>query len=202
MIAFLEGEIAASGMDYLVIQTGSVGVKVFTPATTVAKLRADTGRVRLETSLQVREDSLTLYGFAAAADREVFETLLSVSGVGPRLALAALSQLSGVQLQLAVANQDVAALQAIPGVGKKTAQRMILELASKLPSTVDLPAGGETSQPVVGGFESEVLLALEQLGWPRSQAEEAVNAVRGSHSDSGSLLKAALAWLSTSLPSR
>ena len=201
MIAFVEGEIVASGTDWLVLRTGPIGVRILMPASSIRELPA-TGVVRLETSLQVREDSLTLYGFTSTADREVFETLLSVSGVGPKLALTALSVLSGSALQSAVISQDIAALQRIPGIGKKTAQRMIIDLASKFSSSPIENTNSQTGSEAASGMSMEVVQALEQLGYQRVQAETAVREVNGENLDRASLLKAALAWLATGVATR
>lgn len=205
MIAFVEGQVASASDDALVVRTGPVALRVFVPAPLArnwreARIEGDpSGAIHLETSFQVREDSLTLYGFASEADREAFEVLLSVSGVGPKLALAALSAMSGAELRAAVASEDVAALQRIGGVGKKTAQRMILELASKLPPAVGATSGEGPRGPVVG-FEAEVIQALEQLGWAKAQAVQAVEQARaGQPADAPALLKSALAWLSSSV---
>ncbi|MHB1063277.1 MAG: Holliday junction branch migration protein RuvA [Georgenia sp.] len=175
MIASIAGPVEALGLDRVVVTVGGMGMRAFTTPTTLTGLAV--GRqARLATSLVVREDSLTLYGFADDDERDLFETLQTVSGVGPRLALAMLAVHTPDGLRRAVAEEDLAALQRVPGVGRKGAQRIVLEIGEKLG-----PPGGGTDAPAPArasdGPAPTVVEALVQLGWSEKVAEAAVTAV-------------------------
>lgn len=193
MIASVRGTVEAVRLDSAVVEVGGVGIRVQATPTTLAGLRRGSD-AHLATSLVVREDSLTLYGFADDDEREVFEILQTVSGVGPRLALAVLAVHSPDELRAAVAGQDVAALTRVPGIGKKGAQRILLEIGDKLgPVRADLPA-----VPAAQGSQPEVVDALVQLGWPAKAAEDAVTSVlaeAGEDRDVAAVLRAALQQL-------
>src|SRR3954453_17760087 len=131
MIAFVRGPVAAIGVDSAVVEVGGVGLQVFCDPGTLAGLRPGQ-EARISTSMVVREDSLTLYGFADDDAKSTFELLQTASGVGPRLAQAALAVLSPDQLRQAVATEDLAVLVKVPGIGKKGAQRIVLELKDKI----------------------------------------------------------------------
>lgn len=194
MISLLEGPVIAAGTEYLILKVGGIGLRVEVPASVVTSFSGGVSSgasVQVHTSLVVREDSLTLFGFQSSGDRDVFETLLSVSGIGPRLALAAINELGVNGLRVAVANQDLGALSRIPGVGKKTAQRMTLEIGDKLGP---MSAGDEnrsTSNHEAGMRES-VEAGLEQLGYPRAVAQRAVDALDGDYTDIGEMIRDAL----------
>ena len=192
MIAQLRGSVEEIGLDSVTILVGGVGWRVLvTPATAAA---LDTGEeVRLHTSMVVREDSLTLFGFRSADERDVFERLQTVSGIGPRIALAALAVLTPDDLRHAVTAGDLAALQRIPGVGRKSAQRMVLEIGDKLGSAARLPEEGAAAP--AGETEEEVRTALVQLGWSEAVASRAVEGLGGRGLDASSLLRAALVEL-------
>ncbi|GAA4433395.1 Holliday junction branch migration protein RuvA [Georgenia halophila] len=183
MIASVTGVVEALGLDHAVVTVGGVGVLVHATPTTLAGLRVG-GEVRLSTSLVVREESLTLFGFADDDERGVFEILQTVSGIGPRLALAMLAVHDPDGLRRAVAASDLAALQRVPGIGKKGAQRLVLEVGEKLG-----PPGGDVPVPadqVAAGPESpEVVEALVQLGWSEKVAGDAVTAVLSGRGQSG-----------------
>lgn len=173
MIAQIEGPVVSVGLDSAVISVGGLGLRVFVTPATLGGLRA--GRTaRLVTSLVVREDSLTLYGFADESEREVFETLQGASGVGPRLARAVLATLGPDDVRRAVADEDLATLTRVPGVGKKVAQRMVLELAGKLGGPV-APAAGATG--VADPRRTQIVAALTGLGWNERAAADAVETV-------------------------
>jgi|FLYL01.1.fsa_nt_gi Holliday junction DNA helicase RuvA len=166
MIARLTGTIAGRGPDHLVVDVNGVGYLVFVPAGLVARALPDSS-VTLYTHMVVREDSLTLYGFAEAHEERLFETLLGVSGVGPKAALALLSALSADELAGAIAAGNAAALARAPGVGKKLASRIVLELREKM--------GAAGAAPAAAGVESEeVAAALMALGYSQAEANEAV----------------------------
>ncbi|GLW67015.1 Holliday junction ATP-dependent DNA helicase RuvA [Actinomadura rubrobrunea] len=199
MIAFVSGTVAAAGPDAAVIDVHGVGLTVQCTPATLAGLRVGE-QVRLPTSLVVREDSLTLFGFADEDERAVFELLQTASGVGPRLALAMLAVHSPDALRRAVAAEDVGALTKVPGIGKKGAQRIVLELRDRLGA----PAGGAADAPAPAGAEpwrEQVRTGLVNLGWSAKEAEAAVAAVAadldgGDPPPVSALLKAALKKLS------
>lgn len=169
MIAALRGEVVALELDSVVLMVGGVGMRAHATPATLASLRLGAA-CELSTSLVVREDSLTLYGFADTEERETFELVQTVSGVGPRLALAILAVHTPDALRRAVANEDLAALVRVPGIGRKGASRIVLELADRLG-----PPMGSSVAPAQAPTETtDVVTALVGLGWPQRQAEEAV----------------------------
>ncbi|MEI8084360.1 MAG: Holliday junction branch migration protein RuvA, partial [Actinomycetes bacterium] len=172
MIASLTGTVLTVSADTAVVEVGGIGLRVQCSGRTVSDLRVGS-RHTLATSLVVREDSLTLFGFADSDDRDVFETLQSVSGVGPRLAQAALSVLTADQLRAAVQAQDEVTLTRIPGVGKKGAQRLVLELADKLGSPVNSVSVDVRDTGVVGAlsWQGPVREALVSLGWSAKESD-------------------------------
>ncbi|MBT9254527.1 Holliday junction branch migration protein RuvA [Phycicoccus sp. MAQZ13P-2] len=196
MIASLRGPVGHVGLDHVVLEVGGVGMLVHTtPATAAACHRGQ--EASLATTLVVREDSLTLYGFGSPAERDMFETVQTVSGVGPRLALAMLSVMGPDQLAAALSSGDAKALTAIPGIGAKSAQRLVLELRDKV-GVVRTGAGPGAPAPVVPGEEpwrGQVTEALVGLGWSAKQAGDAVERVAGSapaDADIAALLRLAL----------
>jgi Holliday junction DNA helicase RuvA len=181
VIAHLEGTVSAVRPDGAVIEVGGVGMAAQCTPGTLAGLRPGE-RARLATSLVVREDSLTLYGFASDEERDVFELLQTASGVGPRLALAMLAVFSPEALRRAVAAEDVGALTRVPGIGRKGAQRIVLELAGRLgPPASGAGAGqagtGEPGLPAAARWREQVRAGLVGLGWPARDAEAAIAAV-------------------------
>ncbi|WP_066588609.1 Holliday junction branch migration protein RuvA [Cellulomonas timonensis] len=172
MIASVRGTVQAVRLDAAVVEVGGVGMLVQATPTTLAALRVG-AEALLWTSLVVREDSLTLFGFADADEREVFEVLQTVSGVGPRLALAMLAVHSPDGLRRAVAGEDLAALKRVPGIGQKGAQRLVLELGGRLGAPATVVEGGFT--PVAATDRREqVVEALIGLGWNARAADDAV----------------------------
>ncbi|WP_019544288.1 Holliday junction branch migration protein RuvA [Streptomyces sulphureus] len=179
MIAFLSGTVAAVGPDTAVVEVSGVGMAVQCAPGTLAALRVGE-QARLATSLVVREDSLTLYGFADDDERQVFELLQTASGVGPRLAQAMLAVHTPDALRTAVAGGDEKALTAVPGIGKKGAQKLLLELRDRLGEPIgSAPAQSAargTAVPV-SGWREQLNSALIGLGYANREAEEAVAAV-------------------------
>lgn len=173
MISFVAGRVAAITPDSVVVEVGGFGVQLYCTPSTIAKAKMGE-QARFATSLIVREDSLTLYGFADDDERTVFELLQTTSGVGPRLAQAMLGVHPPAALRRAVASDDFAALSLVPGIGKKTAQRIVLELKDKLAAAtladdvVVLPSGGSAS------WRDSVHGALLGLGYSTKEADEAV----------------------------
>ncbi|MFR9727313.1 Holliday junction branch migration protein RuvA [Streptomyces sp. MS19] len=175
MIAFVSGPVAALAPDTAVVEVGGIGVAVHCTPGTLAGLRAGE-QARLATSLVVREDSLTLYGFADEDERQVFELLQTASGVGPRLAQAMLAVHSPDALRRAVAAGDEKALTAVPGIGKKGAQKLLLDLKDRLGAPVGThPAGLPAQAPA--GWRDQLLDALVGLGYAQREADRAVTAV-------------------------
>lgn len=173
MIAWIEGELALRELDRVVLVVGGVGFEIAIPLSTYERLPDAGARTRLLTALHVREDELSLYGFATEEEKRVFETALGVTGIGPKLAVLLLSTLPVDRLVAAVTGGDVATLTRVPGVGKKTAERLIVELRDKFP---DL-AVAAAAPGVRGDPRSEATLkALGALGFARAQAAEAVRA--------------------------
>jgi Holliday junction DNA helicase RuvA len=170
MISRLRGEVVTRSATGIVLDVGGVGYLVNPTAS--ARRRAERGgEVVLETYLQVREDVLQLFGFADAAERELFELLLSVQGVGPKVALAIVSGSSPEELRRAIALEDTARFQAIPGIGKKTAERVVLELKEKLGSVGQV---GESQRSDDGKPHLVARDALVELGYSLTEAEQAL----------------------------
>ncbi len=181
MIAHLNGTVASVAPDGAVIDVGGVGLLVQCTPGTLAGLRPGE-RARVATSLVVREDALTLYGFAADDERNTFELVQTASGVGPRLALAMLAVFTPDALRRAVAAEDLAALTTVPGIGRKGAQRIVLELAGRLGSPGDgLATGGAggaaAARPASAPWRDQVRAGLVSLGWQARDADQAIAAV-------------------------
>ncbi|MDP9800064.1 Holliday junction DNA helicase RuvA [Arcanobacterium wilhelmae] len=190
MIASLRGEVLQVGISSAVIDVAGVGYQVLATPNTLSRLQIG-HEVHIWTSLVVREDSMTLFGFASTDEKSVFETLTGVSGIGPKIALAVLAVFTPDELRRALASRDEKALGRVPGIGKKSAQRMILEIGDKLgPVLGEAPAAGGTSEAI----DPAVLEGLISLGWRESEAEEAIRAARenGAGSSVPELLRAAL----------
>lgn len=189
MIDSIEGKLLRCGLDHVSLGVSGVGLKVQVTPYLAESLNTKKGHtLSLLTEMIVREDSLTLYGFETDNDREAFRSLMGVSGIGPRTALAALSVLSGSELAGAIETQDLKALQRIPGVGKKSAQRIILELAGKMSVATD-------QQEKSIGKSPAILEALTQLGWTNAQAEAALENIESNTDDPAMILRLALQWL-------
>ncbi|MBX5449282.1 Holliday junction branch migration protein RuvA [Thermogemmatispora sp.] len=168
MIASIHGILEAQREDHLIIRVGGFGLRVFVPASTRNRFSTPGSEVSLYTHLHVREDGLALYGFAEEAERDMFELLIGVSGVGPKVALALLSVLDAPTFYRAIAQEDVQLLARAPGVGKKLAARLVLELKGKVPAVAP-------GTPTTGGIRrSEVLEALVGLGYSPAAAQAAI----------------------------
>ena len=197
MIAFVKGPVAQVTLSSAVLEVGGVGLELICTPGTLATLR--TGQVAtLPTSLVVREDSMTLFGFLDEDEKAVFELVQTASGVGPKLAQAMLAVLSPDDLRRAVAADDVKTLTKVPGIGQKVAQRIILELGDRLGAPVGHSTTNGTPR-MADAWRDQVHQGLTGLGWPAREAERAVDAVAdqaGDRPDVGSLLRAALQTLS------
>ena len=180
MIAHVRGQLAAVTPDAAVVDVGGVGYRCLVPASTRSRLPAAGHDVLLHTSLQVREDSMTLYGFLTREEYELFELLLNVDGIGPKVALGVLSATTPESFRRAVAFEDITALCRVPGIGKKTAQRMVLELKDKVGAVgvETIPIGGSTPAATAGTGRlspvQEALEALLALGYSRTDAAQAL----------------------------
>jgi len=201
MIAHLNGTVAAVGLDGAVIEVGGVGLRVQCTPDTLAHLKPGE-QARVATSLVVREDSLTLFGFGTDDERNVFELLQTASGIGPRIALAMLAVHSPDALRRAVAAEDIKALTMVPGIGTKGAQRIVLEMKDRLGTPSDTPAvnGAVQARRAAASWRDQVTTGLMNLGWTARDAEAAVTAVEaesdGQAPDVATALRAALRKLS------
>ena len=194
MISILRGAVASVGLDHVDVVVGGIGFRVHvTPAFAQAAPRDE--EITVYTSMIVREDSMTLYGFESADERDVFTRLMSVSGIGPKIALAALAVLHPDELRRAVRDQDLVALQRIPGVGKKSAQRMALEIGDKLGTPASLPEAAPAPAPSQDAVATEVSAALVGLGWSEAQTAKAIEKLAGSGLGASDMLRAALVAL-------
>jgi Holliday junction DNA helicase RuvA len=201
MIAHLNGMVTGISPDGAVIEVGGVGLRVQCTPDTLATLKLGDSAL-VQTSMIVREDSLTLFGFGSEDERNVFELLQTASGVGPRLALAMLGVHSPDALRKAVANEDLNALTMVPGIGKKVAQRIVLEMKDRLGAPGDFAGGGVAlRQAATPTWRDQVQSGLINLGWSARDAEQAVAAVEaesvgGQTPDVSTALRAALRKLS------
>ena len=191
MIASISGLISQVKSDSLVVMVSGIGLRVFVPQM-VLEIAGGVGqRINLYTHLHWRDNDIALYGFNTEGELELFELLLGVSGIGPRLALAILSTLSSDMLTAAVAREEPAVLERVPGVGKKTAQRIMFQLREKLPiDQVPFGVGG------LADVDTEVIAALTALGYSVVEAQTAVQALpRDSSTDFEERLRATLSYL-------
>jgi Holliday junction DNA helicase RuvA len=195
MIASVRGPVQHIGLDRVVVEVGGVGMLLHTTPGTASGLHRGQ-EARLATTLVVREDSLTLYGFASEDERDVFEQVQTVSGVGPRLALAMLSVLTPDRLRTAISGSDIAALTTVPGIGKKGAERMVLELRDRIGALPTGAAGAPAPASAPGAqWREQVTEALVGLGWSVKQADDAVGRVSadaGATPNVSEMLRAAL----------
>lgn len=176
MIASLTGTVQQLRISALILEVAGVGYLVHATPTTLSNLRVG-GQTTLATSMVVREDSMTLYGFDNDDEREMFETVQTVSGVGPRLALAMLAVHTSESLRMALVQEDVKALTRIPGIGPKVAQRLLLELRGKISAPAFAADAPGTAPAPVADQRGQVIDALVSLGWNVKAAEQAVEQV-------------------------
>jgi Holliday junction DNA helicase RuvA len=193
MISSIRGEVLDVALDHVVIEACGVGYRVNATPYTLSTLRRGT-EARLVTAMIVREDSMTLFGFADSDARDLFTTLLSVSGVGPKIALATLAVHDAPALRQALADSDVTALTRVPGIGKRSAERMVLELRDKVG-----PTGATVGLPAVNGHavRGPVVEALVGLGFALKQAEETTDKVLANEpeANTSTALRSALSLL-------
>ncbi len=193
MYAHIEGTIAEKSADCVVIDAGGVGYELFCGANTLAACPQVGERVKLYTYLSVREDAMELFGFYTREEKRMFLRLIGVSGIGPKTALGVLSALSVRDLSLALVTGDALALARAPGIGKKTAQRLVLELKDKV-SNEELTGAGMpvNTAKVQTSAENEAVEGLISLGYPASEAAKAVARVAGQSDSTEDLLRLAL----------
>ena len=170
MIATLEGTLAHKDIDHVVVLVGGVGLEVFAPYTTIEKISAE--RVFLYTRLIVREDALTLYGFSSEAERGLFDVFIKISGIGPKLAVTMLGTLSVDSIRQAVMSEHPEMLTRVPGIGKKTAQKIIFELRDKFPAGLEALSADEFSS-----LSADVMDALTALGYSVIEAQSAIQSI-------------------------
>lgn len=180
MIGYLQGTVSHLFGDYCFLNVGGVGYRIFTPLSTLTNLSVGQSAL-LFTSLQVREDAMLLYGFLTQAEYDLFIHLTSVSGIGPKVAVGVLSSMRPSEFQLAIGRKDIALLTKIPGIGKKTAERLILELKDKM-GTLESNESGELSvgaQETDDDLMGQALAALTVLGYSQSESLGALKKVSG-----------------------
>ena len=194
MISSLRGMLAAKGNDHVIVEVGGVGIKVFAPASLLGRLANIGQEISLSTHLVVRENDLSLYGFASPEELKLFELLLRVSGVGPRTALNIMSFVAPETLKEAISRGDAAALGRIPGVGKKTAERVVVDLRGKFG---DFLQSGAAFAGLTAA-EAEVIAALTSLGYSVMEAQRAVRALPNEKLDLEEQIRLALQYLGSS----
>lgn len=191
MIAYLKGKLAVSGIGWVIIDVNGIGYQVHIPSTT--RLPQIDQEIKLFTHMAIREDAIQFYGFAQEDEKNCFLALLDVAGVGPKVALAVVSSLPPGNLQAAIANGDINPLVKVPGVGKKTAQRILLELKDKLKEPVILEEEISSAE-FTKGLESDASVALQALGYSQVEARDAIRRVQSKKSvnELSELIKIAL----------
>lgn len=195
MIAHLRGKLLTKHPNQAIVETGGVGYDVTISVPTYSDLPAVGGEVALHVHTHVREDMIALYGFLLSSEKRLFEKLITVSGIGPKLAITILSGMAADEMVNAIRGNDIARLTRIPGIGKKTAERMVLELRDKM--TIE-KAGEIPAAPAMSPIEEDVLSALMNLGYQRAAAEKALAAVskNGKSGPFDGMFREALAILS------
>jgi holliday junction DNA helicase RuvA len=195
MIAHLRGTLLNKHPNQVVVETAGVGYEVNISVPTFSDLPATGSEVALHIHTHVREDVIALYGFLRPAEKQLFEKLMTVSGIGAKLAITILSGMAADDMAAAIRGNDLARLTKIPGIGKKTAERMVLELRDKLPAATgtSMPA-----VPAMSAMEEDVLSALMNLGYPRAVAEKALASIvkNGKSGSFDAMFREALAGLS------
>ena len=174
MIALVRGKLAYKSIDHVIVDVGGVGYRLFIPLSTFYSLPED-GEVSLFTHTHVREDALLLYGFLTLEEKELFVTLISISGIGPKLAVNVLSHIPVSELKIAITSGDIKRLSGLPGIGKKTAERLVLELKDKIeavPGSAHSSESLDLGTPKSGDLIDDIISALVNLGYKESQARK------------------------------
>lgn len=190
MLASLSGRVNQIGSNYVVVGVGGIGLRVFVPQPVIDKLGGIGRSINLFTHLVVRETELTLYGFDSEEDLRLFEILLEVNGVGPKMGLAILSTLSPELLKGAIAREETAVLQRVPGIGKKTAERIMFQLRDKLDYTADV-----ATMPFVTDVDGDVIEVLTSLGFSIVEAQSALQNIPRDVTDFDARVQLALQYL-------
>lgn len=198
MYAHIEGVVAEKTQDAIVLDANGVGYLLNVSGATLSTAPAVGERMKLYCVLSVREDAMELFGFYSREEKKMYERLRSVSGVGARTALAILSALSVRDLSIALMSGDAAALTRVPGIGKKTAQRLVLELKDKVDGEEMSGRNAVAPQPAAGGAEAEAVAALVALGYSGSEAARAVSRVAGETQEADKMIFLALRGLGNS----
>lgn len=196
MYAYIKGILEFKGNDFVVIDVNGVGYKVFTPLSTIEKLGDLGGTVKVHTHLRVKEDDMSLYGFYSQEELRMFELLIGVSGIGAKLANTILANISPSKFALAVITDDVKELTKLPGIGLKSAQRMVLELKDKLKTEETIADENVEIGPIVKSDNNaqEAISALQVLGYPIKEATKAVKAVKADGMNVEEIIKKALVY--------
>ena len=199
MFAYVKGKITYKRNEYVVVEANGIGYKIFTSLSTIQSVGAVGEEVMMYTHLYVREDIISLYGFSTQEELSMFELLISVSGVGPKVAVSLLSSVTPSKFSLAVITDDIKTLTKAPGIGKKMAQRIVLELKDKIRKEQLVAADGAEEEGVLTGSENsripEAISALMVLGYTPLEASRAVSAVYSDDMDLESIIKNALKGL-------
>lgn len=172
MIAYLNGMLAGKGLDSIIVEVGGIGYRVLLSSRSIARLGNVGDRVRVITHLQVRDDGLTLYGFTHQEEKDLFMRLTAVSSVGPKVALSVLSTYDPAEVALAIAAQDLAAIQRVPGIGKKMAQRIVLELKESFGDELQAVLSGQSKKAL--NAKKGALEALLSMGFTSEESELAL----------------------------
>ena len=201
MISYIKGEITFNEGDTLVVENNGIGYEITVPTFSSQKLLSKGGEVTVYTYMSVREDGISLFGFESREEKAFYQKLISVSGIGPKAAISILSSITPSELVTAVLSSDAAAIAKAPGVGKKTAQRVILELKDKIGSgdiaeMFDMGSDISSASAATGDDRAEAAEALVALGYSRSEAVKAVSKVYVPDMDVQKILSAALRELS------
>lgn len=191
MISFLKGTLVATDIEGAIVEVGGIGYRLSMSMMSISKLGTVGSQVNVLTYLHLREDAITLYGFASDEERSLFEKLITVSGVGPKVALSALSHFEVAELIGAIVSQNVAAVQKIPGVGKKTASRIVLELKDALSSDEGTLFAASSGAPLQSSASSATVDALLSMGFTSAEADLALKGAPKDASES-ELLRYAL----------
>lgn len=198
MIGYLHGKAEIIGSDYVIIECYGVGYKVFMSTNDISVIMSNSDDVRVYTSMYLREDIIALYGFTNQDDLKLFELLITVSGIGPKAAISLFSTMTGNDIKFAVLSDDVNSICKAPGIGKKTAQKLILELKDKfsLDNVFEerFDAGNVVSSLITDEFAA-ALEALVSLGYSASEAKSALNKCSDKNADADKLIKEALRFL-------
>ncbi len=178
MIAFLRGRVLDKHPNRIVVDVNGVGYELYVPLSTYYEVGDVGAEISLRVHTHVREDALQLFGFLTSLEQQLFERLIAISGIGPKLAIAVLSGIESRELVASVRRADVARLTRIPGIGKKTAERIVLELKDRLADVAPADAGATVEAASVDRLRDDVVSALENLGYHRPLAEKAADAAR------------------------